>query len=86
MDELDREIAAYNLKRAYLESNHCDEWVVVHDGEIAGIYKEFEDAAEDAIKRFGCGPYLIRQVGEPPLFMPPYVPYKVFDANYQTSV
>ena len=46
-----------------MERDHLDEWVVFHDEQCAGIYATFEDAAEDAIARFGAGPYLIREVG-----------------------
>ncbi|MCY3602221.1 MAG: hypothetical protein OXH12_03990, partial [Chloroflexi bacterium] len=37
--------------------------VVFHDEDLAGTYDSFEEAAEDAIERFGTGPYLIREVG-----------------------
>ena len=46
-----------------MERDHLGEWVVFHDEQCAGIYPTFEDAADDAIARFGAGPYLIREVG-----------------------
>ena len=60
---LDRQIAAYEACRDAMERDHLGEWVVFHDEQCAGIYPTFEDAAEDAIARFGAGPYLIREVG-----------------------
>ncbi len=60
---LDRQIAAYEACRNAMERDHLGEWVVFHDEQCAGIYPTFEDAAEDAIARFGAGPYLIREVG-----------------------
>ena len=60
---LDRQIAAYETCRDEMEREHRGEWVVFHDEQCAGIYPTFEDAAEDAIARFGAGPYLIREVG-----------------------
>ncbi len=60
---LDRQIAAYEACRDEMERDHLGEWVVFHDEQCAGIYPTFEDAAEDAIARFGAGPYLIREVG-----------------------
>ena len=60
---LDRQIAAYEACRDEMERDHLGEWVVFHDEQCAGIYATFEDAAEDAIARFGAGPYLIREVG-----------------------
>lgn len=60
---LDREIAAYEARQDEMERDHLGEWVVFHDEQCAGIYPTFEEAAENAIARFGAGPYLIREVG-----------------------
>jgi hypothetical protein len=45
-------------------------WVGIHAEALAGVYDSFEAAASDAVRRFGRGPYLIRQVGAQPLTMP----------------
>ena len=66
----EREIPAYNRMRTELEAEHLNEWVVVHGGELFGAYATFEAAAEEATKRFGYDPYLIRQVGARPLRLP----------------
>lgn len=66
MSVLRREIDAYERIQDHLEANHFRKWVVVHDEEFIGAYESFEDAAIDAAKRFGRGPYLIRQVAAPP--------------------
>ena len=66
MGVLDKEIAAYTKVRDHLEANHIDEWAVVYGNELIGTYDTLEDAAHEAIARFGRGPYLIRQVGAPP--------------------
>ena len=63
MGQLDGEVATYNRMREDLEANHHLEWVVIHGEELAGIFEDFQDAAKTAVKRFGRGPYLIRQVG-----------------------
>ena len=42
MDQLDIEIAAYNRMRDFLESNHKGEWVIIHNEELAGTYKDFQ--------------------------------------------
>ena len=65
---LTREMAAYDEMRRSLEADHFGEWVIVHDELLAGAYADFESAAEDAVRRFGRGPYLIRQVGEGPVY------------------
>ena len=63
MDQLDREIAAFERARLSLESNHLGEWVVFHGEELVGAYPSLDDAADDALDRFGRDVFLIRQVG-----------------------
>ncbi len=75
MAELDQEIAAYSGMSAELEAHHMGKWVLVHDLNLIGIFDSFEGAAEDAVRRFGRGPYLIRQVGAPPVTLPASVMY-----------
>ena len=70
---LDDEIAAYEKMQLDLEAEHLGEWALVHNRELIGTFKEYEKAAECAVTRFGSGPYLIRQIGAPPLVLPPYV-------------
>jgi hypothetical protein len=69
------DIAAFDALRASLESERLGEWVVFYDRELAGVYGSLEKAAEDAVRRFGRGPYLIRQVGAPPVTLPASVMY-----------
>lgn len=73
---LSEEIAAYDRMRNLLETDHFGKWVVVHDEALVGTYEDFQDAAADAVQRFGRGPYLIRRVGEPPLTLPASVLYR----------
>ena len=73
---LTREIAAYDEMRKNLEADHFGEWVIVHDELLVGTYADFESAAEDAVRRFGRGPDLIRQVGEGPVTLPASVLYR----------
>ena len=40
------------------------------DHELVGLYDTFDAAAADAVKRFGSGPYLMRQIGAPPVTLP----------------
>lgn len=76
MATLKNEIAAYEGMRNDLELEHLGKWVVMRDEKLVGTYESFEEAAESAVERFGRGPYLIRQVGAPPLVLPASV--KVF--------
>ena len=80
-DVLDREIAAFNAMRDDLERDHLYEWVVFHDEQLINTYEDFQDAAAEAVRRFGRGPYLIRQVGAPPLTLPASVMYRRVSAD-----
>ena len=76
MAVLSKEIAAYDHMRNVLETDYFGKWVVVHDEKLVGTYETFEDAADDAIRCFGRGPYLIRQVGAPPITLPASIVYR----------
>ncbi len=76
MQDIDKEISAYEQMREDLEGHHMAEWVVVKDGKLVGTHETFENAASDAVTRFGRGPYLIRQVGAPPITLPAAVMYR----------
>jgi hypothetical protein len=75
MMTLDQEIAVYEGMRADLENRHMGEWVLVSGGNLIGVFSSFDEAAKDAVRKFGRGPYLIRQVGAPPVTMPASVVY-----------
>ncbi len=62
---LDREIAAYVRMKADLEAHHMGKWVLIHGEELIDTYDELDTVAQEAVRRFGRGPYLIRQVGAP---------------------
>lgn len=70
MSTLDDEIAFFETQRNDLEAHEMGRWVVVHTKKVEGLFDSFEDAASDAVARFGAGPYLIRQVGAPPVVLP----------------
>jgi hypothetical protein len=80
MAQIDTEIAAYEQMRTELESNHMGKWVLMHDRGVIGLYESFEAAAEAAVSRFRSGPYLIRQVGAPPVTLPASVMYRLSNA------
>ena len=75
MSNLADDIAAFEADRANLEANHLGKWAVFHDKELFGIFPEMEIAAAEAVRRFGQGPYLIRQIGAPPIALPASVMY-----------
>lgn len=67
MSVLSREISAYEGMQNELEASFPGKWVVFHKESFVGQFDSFEDAAEHAVAKFGRGPYLIRQIGAPPI-------------------
>jgi hypothetical protein len=70
------DIAAYEARHVELEAHNMSKWVLIHERELVGIYDSFEHAAEEAVRQFGRGPYLIRQIGAPPVVLPASVMYR----------
>jgi hypothetical protein len=75
MRTLDTELSAYRTKAAELEASHPGKWVIFKGPALIGIHDTLEAAAEDAVARFGHGPYLIRQIGAAPIVIPVSVAY-----------
>jgi len=63
---LETEIRAYEAKREELERHYKGKFAIFHGAEFIGAFDTFDAAAAEAVRRFGHGPYLIRQVGVPP--------------------
>ena len=81
MSTLSQQIAAYDEMRDVLETDHFSEWVVFYGAQLIDTYDSFESAAEDAVRKFGRGPYLIRQVGAPPIRLPASLQFSPVHAN-----
>jgi hypothetical protein len=79
--DLKDEIAAYDAMRGELETEHLGKWALVHDKLLVGTFDSLEQAAEQAVRRFGRGPYLIRQIGAPPVTLPASVLYHPVHAD-----
>jgi len=69
------DISAFEAKKQELEARSMGKWVLIHNRELVDVYDSFEMAAQDAVRQFGRGPYLIRQVGAPPITLPASVMY-----------
>lgn len=76
MDVTQKNIEVYEKMQKDLEAEHMGQWVLIQDGNLISVYDTFELAAEGAVKKFGAGPYLIRQVGAPPVTLPASVMYR----------
>ena len=82
MNTLSHQISVYEAMRDRLEADYFGKWVVFHDGELVDTYESFQDAATYAVERFGRGPYLIRQVGAPPMTLPASILYRPVNTNH----
>lgn len=76
MAELDKEIAAFEKMRSDLEERHLGKFVLIRHSELVGVFESFEQVAEAAVRQFGRGPYLLRQVGARPVTLPASVMYR----------
>jgi hypothetical protein len=76
MTTLQDEIAAYEGMRPSLESACLGKWALVHSQSLVSVFDEFEEAAAEAVRRFGRGPFLIRQVGASAGVLPASVMYR----------
>lgn len=70
MADLSENIAAYEAMRQQLETKYLGMWVLIHDREFIGAFGDFESVAQEAVRQFGRGPYLIRQVGTETVTLP----------------
>lgn len=76
MSKLRDEIAAYETMRQDLEADHLGKWALVHDKILVDVFDDFHRAAVDAVRQFGRGPYLIRQIGAFPSPLPASLFYR----------
>lgn len=61
---LDKDIKAFEKMKAELMQHYLGKFVVIHNEKLVGVYDNFNKAAEEALRQFGKGPYLIRQVND----------------------
>lgn len=60
---LKENIAAFSARADELREYYDKKFVIFYDGELCGSFDTFDAAAREAVKKYGKGPYLIRQVG-----------------------
>jgi hypothetical protein len=76
MAGIEDEIAAFKTLQSKLEAESMGQWVLIHDGQVVNVYETFEGALQEAGQLFDRGPYLIRQIGAPPIVLPASVMYR----------
>jgi hypothetical protein len=62
---LEQEIATFDRMKGDLEAHHMGKWVLIRGEELINTFDTLDVAATEAVRLFGRGPYLIRQVGAP---------------------
>lgn len=73
-DEITADIQAYEKLLPSLD-NSVGKWLLIYRQKLEGAFETAEEAAAEAVKRFGRGPFLIRQIGAPPVVLPASVMY-----------
>lgn len=61
-DYLKAELETYNRNKGRLVSEAEGKFVVIHDGEIAGIWDTYPDALRAGYEKFGLKPFLVKQI------------------------
>jgi hypothetical protein len=61
---IEEEIRAYEAKRSELEGQYAGKFVLFHNGQLIGIFDDFDSAGNMALRQFGDNPSLIRKIGE----------------------
>lgn len=81
MAVLDTEIKYFEDNLEDLTKHHDGKWVIIHDSDLVGSFDTFDGAATEAVRLYGRGPYLIRQVGGPEFTLPASVMYRPVHAS-----
>jgi len=75
MADISKDIEFFESVKQELEAKYMGKWVLIHNQTFINTYDSFEKSAEDAVRLFGRGPYLIRQIGAPPIVLPASVAF-----------
>lgn len=59
---LDTELCTYTEHRDDLLRTAEDQFVLIHEQDIAGVYREKMDAIADGYRRFGNVPFLVKRI------------------------
>jgi len=73
---LEQEIARYGQLGADAQ-RYKGKWVLISGDTVAGFFESFASAAIEATRKYGRGPYLIREVGVEDVVLPASVVYSL---------
>ena len=80
MGSLDKDIAVFDKMREKLEAANMGQWALIHNQKLIGTFDSFDGAAQEAVRQFGKGPYLIREIGATKPTLPASVLYQPINA------
>ena len=73
---LELETRIFERHKVEFERDHNLEWVVIHGDDYVRLFNDFQLAADAAVRKFGRGPYLIKQIGAPIPHLPASILYR----------
>ena len=62
---LEKNLKAFHRKKDEMERHYMGKWVLFYEGEFINSFDTLDNVASEAIRRYGRGPYLIKEVGDP---------------------
>ena len=65
--ELKKNQEAYEAARSEIEQEHWGRTVLLHDGAVAGIYNDLNDAYAIGCEKYGLGCFSLQEVGAKPI-------------------
>ena len=75
------ELATYEKERKRLEKEHLGKFVLIHGDEVIDTFDNFQNAADEGLRRFGDAPFLIRQIGREEAHLSPAVIFGLTRVN-----
>ena len=78
---LEQERATFDREREHLEKEHHGKFVLIHGSEVVDTFDTFEAAADEGLRQFEPGTFLIRRVGAERDSLPVSVVYGLSSAR-----
>lgn len=84
--DLKDDIIAYEAMRSDLEAKYLGKWVLLYDRALINTFDSFHAAAQEAVRKYGRGPYLIRKVGAAAVTLSAAVMYNPVHGHHSMRV
>ncbi len=83
---LEQEIKTFERERARLEKDYMGKYVLIQGEAIIDTYDNFENAADEGLRRFGKKPFLIRRIGQDQETLSPAILLGITGADIKGSI